>query len=704
MNIITPPDLEAWASTHVSKGIFPYLLARLIHATTPMSTRVYFPFDAGIYIGGYDGKVECDKDTQYVSAGASVWEFGTTGICQKKADEDYKKRCADPLGYDSAKTTFVFVTPQRWTKKDAWERAKQAEGIWKNVRAYDSTDLALWLSLAQGVSRWFARHINKYPHDGIMTADDFWAEWSIGPRGRLTPEAVTAGREAEQKQILEMLRAPASIKGIKASTKSEAIAFIIATAKLFPANDAGTFFSRALIVDTEGNYRAISNNAAQPLALIPRFDDAQPMYQAVSKNHHVLVPLGADDAFNQDVIYLPGIDKDGQIDSLLKMGIDQESAEQYSREAGRNVTILKKLIGFPSFKSDWAVKQDVREIIAAVLLGRWNETFPGDIELIERLSGHTYAEYAAILAKWKGLPDSPILQIGETWRLTSPLDVWTTLSTVFKKNDLEQLADQAVYTFRSGNPVVESSTEGSYFISRRRKFSAWAREGLAQSLILVGRYGSLLSGAQIPNAQMWVDRIVFSVLNCDDGNLWRSLNDELPLLSEASPSSFLQAVAKSLSSPDKPVMKMFSEEMEFLTPVSSHTGLLWALEGLAWLPEYLEPASSLLLQLADLDSGGTLSNRPINSLAEIWRPWHFQTLAPYAERMEILKQITAQHPNSGWRLLMRMWPESHPVAQPTFKLRWRLFDKAIQLSYTYQELWGTHNTVVRLSLKLFDGQ
>jgi hypothetical protein len=703
MNIITPQDLQDWASTHVSKGMLPYLLARLIHATTPASTRVYLPFDTGIYIGGYDGKVQCEKDTNYVLAGASVWEFSTRADCQKKADEDYVKRCGDSLGYDPDKSTFIFVTPRLWTGKDAWERARQAEGIWKNVRAYDSTDLALWLSLANGVSRWFAGHINKYPHDGIMTADDFWTEWSVGPRGCLTPEIVTAGREAEQRQILEMLRAPASIKGIKASTKSESIAFIVATAKLFPVNDAGAFFSRALIIDTEGNYRAISHNATQPLALIPRFDDAQPMYHAVSKNHHVLVPLGGDDTFNQDVIHLPGIDRGGQVDSLLNMGIDPESAEQYSREAGRNVTILKKLIGFPSFKSDWAVRQDVREIFPAVLLGRWNETFPGDIELIERLSGRSYTDYADILAKWKGLPDSPILQIGETWRLTSPLDVWTTLSTTFKKSDLDQLADQVLYTFGSGNPVIELAGETNYFPGRRRKFSAWAREGLAQSLILVGRYGNMLRGAQIRDAQAWVDQIVFSLLDRADGSLWRSLNDALPLLSEASPSSFLQAAAHSLSLQDKPIMHMFREEMEFFTPVSSHTGLLWALEGLAWLPEYLQPSSSLLLQLADLDPGGTLSNRPINSLAEIWKPWRYQTLAPYAERMDTLAHITAQHPKSGWKLLMRMWPETHPVAQPTFKMRWRLFDKNTHISYTYQEIWDTQTTVMRLSLTLFDG-
>ena len=62
-------------------------------------------------------------------------------------------------------------------------------------------------------------------------------------------------------------------------------------------------------------------------------------------------------------------------------------------------------------------------------LGRWNETFKGDIELIEKLSEQKYSDYLVTLNKWKMFEDSPIIQIGETWRLTSPLDLWTNLSS-----------------------------------------------------------------------------------------------------------------------------------------------------------------------------------------------------------------------------------------------------------------------------------
>jgi hypothetical protein len=132
--------------------------------------------------------------------------------------------------------------------------------------------------------------------------------------------------------------------------------------------------------------------------------------------------------------------------------------------------------------------------------------------------------------------------------------------------------------------------------------------------------------------------------------------------------------------------------------------LLWALEGLAWLPEYLREASLTLLKLSRLDPGGSLSNRPINSISEVFKAWHYQTLTPYEERMAILKYITDREKETGWTLLIRMLPHSHGIAQPTHKMRWRMFDKNTNLSYTYQEIWDTHTYVVGLLLKLFDNK
>lgn len=707
MKLVTRDDIERWAERIDSKGDLPYLISRLVRATTPASTLANFPSGSAAYIGGWDGEVNCKDDTPYLPKGISLFEFGTEGNPKGKADGDYEKRKADPLDYNPKECVFIFITPRFWKKKDKWIKEKKTEGFWKDVMVYDSSNLEQWLDIALATSRWFAGRVKRYPFDGIMTTEEFWEEWATGPNGlMLLPEIVTAGREYEQKQIFTMLQSQASIKGIRASTKNEAIAFIIATAKKFPQEEADRFFSKSLIVDTEGNFRGIRINTTTPLNLIPRFDETQPLYAAVSKGHHVLVPLGADDVFNQETITLPKIDRDGQINSLIQSGLSRNNAEKYSREAGRNITILKKLLRFPPNKVKWLDNENIREIIPALLIGRWNENFIGDIELVEKLAEQNYSDYLVILNKWKNFEESPILQIGETWRLTSPLDLWTNLSPHLTQKDFLNIQECFLLAFKDGNPVIvpKGENDSSHYFNKQKKYSNWSREGITQSLILVGQFGSGLNLPYIPYPQLWVDKIIHNLLINASGELWISVDHELPLIAEASPQSFLKAVSNSLTKEQPEIIDMFKEVGGFLHSTSNHTGLLWALEGLAWVSQYLQEVSLILLKLSRLDPGGNLSNRPINSISEIFKPWHYQTLASYEERMEILKYITEKERLKGWELLIKMLPDHHGIAHPTNKMRWRMFDENTNLTYQYQEIWNTHTYVVELLLNLFDNK
>jgi len=707
MNLITRNHLQNWADTTFSKAALPYVISRLIRATSPKSTRANIPWGSATYIGGWDGIVTCEEITSYVPEGVSLWEFGTNSDIRGKANEDYKKRKDNPIGFNPKNSVFIFVTPRLWTNKDEWIEEKKAENHWKDIIVYDSVDIEQWLDNALSVSRWFAAQdgVGAYPFDGIMTADEFWDEWSYGPDGiKLLPETIISGRELEKEKLLNILKEKPSIKGVKASTKNEAISFIIACAKTFEDEYSQEFFSKTLVVDTEGNFRGIRINTNSPLNLIPRFEDHQPLYMAVGKGHHVIVPLGADDDFNQEFIMLPTIDRDGQIEALKSSGVEKSDAEKFSRESGRNITILKKLLGFPHNKTKWLLEEDVREIIPALLLGRWDQTFEGDIALMEKLSAQNYTDYLITLNKWKKFEESPIIQIGKTWRLTSPLDLWTNLSSYLTKQDFQSLQSCFELAYKDGNPIAKVDDNDSFAtrFNKRRTYSSWAREGLTQSLILLGRLGNSIKITDYTEPQDWVDIIVNDLLNDASGEMWISLDRELPLISEASPQIFLNAVKKSLKKGEPEIMDLFNEKDGFLHKTSHHTGLLWALENLAWLPEYLLDVSLILLKLSRLDPGGNLSNRPINSIAEIYKPWHYQTLASFEDRMEILKYVTQQEKEEGWTLLIRMLPSGNGVAQPTHKMRWRMFDINTNLNYTYQEIWNTHTAIVEMLIDLFD--
>lgn len=171
--------------------------------------------------------------------------------------------------------------------------------------------------------------------------------------------------------------------------------------------------------------------------MIAKLDITGKLWVAAHDNgHHVLVPLGPDDSFgSQDILELPRIDRDGQVDALKEMGLTHAEATKYSKEAGRDYTILKSLLGFTLNETKWKYQDEISEIVPALLVGRWNEDVEGDRKVLENLSGENYKEYSEKLLKWLEVESPPLIRIGNSWRLTSPLDAWTNLSKFLSYND-----------------------------------------------------------------------------------------------------------------------------------------------------------------------------------------------------------------------------------------------------------------------------
>jgi hypothetical protein len=685
-----------------SKANFPHLISRLIRATTAKDTKVNIPWGSATYIGGWDGIVDSKEMTRYVPKGISLWELGTDRDPKKKADADYEKRTGDPLGYTPHDATFVFVTPRTWTKKEEWVSQKKEEKKWKDVIVYDGISLEQWLDEAPAVSRWFASqgYAGVCSSEGIITADECWKEWSCSEQLQLQPAFVLAGRDVAREGLIKRLEGNPSIIGLRASTKGEAIAFILATMKASDSEESGRFFSRTLIIDQEDRFRSISLLMQHALNLIVRFDNAGLFSSAVGHGHHVLVPLGADDVFSPDPITLPAVDRDALIEALEASGLSRSKASTLTKESGHDITILKKLLGFPSYGATWMKTQTIREIIPALLLGRWDESYSGDVELLEKLSGMSYDQYKALLGRWLHLPESPLKKIGETWRLTSPLDLWRSISVHLLERDFKLLEECFILAYNSLNPIIEPQRDLVDYINRTREYSDSVREGLAQSLILISIPQIRVS---LRDPQSWVDRIIGGLLLNASGAMWVSIDRELPLIAEASPQVFLESVSRSLSHRPPEIMDMFKEEPGFVVPEASHTGLLWALEGLAWMPAYFKTACFLLHKLATLDPGGRLSNRPLNSLTEIFKAWHHQTLAPFAERVKVLKEMFPRNVDVSWVLLKRLLPNfSSGTAWLTHRIHQRMFWEETDLNYTYQESFDMYSEVVDMLISLCD--
>lgn len=683
--------LKNWASRRDCQEHLSLVIRRLIRATATGISHINFPAGDSVVHPGWDGKLRATVGTEYFPEGLSVWEIGTNQDIRRKAEKDYQKRKENPLGVNPVETTFIFVTPRIWTGKDKWYEEKKNEGFWKDVKVYDARVIEEWLEQAPAVGAWLARYLGIYP-EGAIALEDFWEEWSAVTDPRLTSEIVLAGRDKQVESVRKWLSSSPSSLAVQAATSDEALAFLAAVINTLPEHEREYYLSKSLVVQNSESFRHISVTSRTGLLVIPRFEEIESTPQIKQQGHHVYVPLGPDNKVTSEKIELPWLGREAFVSALKVMGLSEADAQKYSRDTGRSLTVLRRQLTKIVDQPEWAKADSTRDIIPALLAGRWTEKKEADKEIISRLAGKPYDSFSEKLSTWLHKPDSPMLKIGGGWRLVSPIDAWFALAPFLTEADLQQLRSAAFKVLGSINPLLDLEPEKRWSASAYGKeppYSKTLREGIAQTLVLIAVFGD---DSRIPvstTTQTWVDRLVRELLHDADWRLWHSLSDVLPLIAEASPSSFLDTVEASLSQDPPPIMAMFFETEDPMTSSSAHPSLLWALEGLAWNPQLLGRVSLILGKLAKLDPGGRLSNRPANTLRTIFLLWRPHTYASLEKRLEAIDTLVGREPEVGWELLLALMPRSHDTCTPTHKTRWRQFSEKTESSITIAEHWKT---------------
>ena len=192
----------------------------------------------------------------------------------------------------------------------------------------------------------------------------------------------------------------------------------------------------------------------------------------------------------------------------------------------------------------------------------------------------------------------------------------------------------------------------------RPRYSRQLAEGLAETLAAMGGLGREIRISTMTLAD-WPARIVRRVFEhaASDWRLWASLAPSLPLLAEAAPRQFLDAV-ETRGGEDGPLFELFKQEGDNPFGSSPHTGLLWALEGLAWSPDHLPRVASVLTKLARLDPGGRTANRPRVSLRRIFLIWYPQNTLPWRDQLHVLESLIRRDPETGWQVIADLLPRS----------------------------------------------
>lgn len=694
---ITENHLNQWGSSRIAQDTFPELIRRLVLAEAGYHPELRFPSGDSVAMQGWDGETNIEVASPIIPPGPAGWELGTDKQPKGKADHDYEQRTKDPLHLVPAETIFVFATLRRWAKKAEWQKAKKAEGIWKDVRVIDAVDLVQWLERFPAVALWFAHQVGILPPD-VSTLDHVWREWSLSTTPPLSVSLVLADRDDNATQIWQWLLKQPSVFALQADAPIEAKAFLHAAVEQYPVGYRDFYHSRTIVAANADAARALSDMGT-PLIII--LEDAEPglTNSLVQKGHHVFVALTVDEGaqgmvLRRPIRYTVQDELMGMFQEELKQNkVSRRDIENLAHDSARSLTILRRLMpSAPGITTPgWATKQNARFIIPALLTGAWDESKAADRRALESLSGLTYEELARELTAILQEPDSPLRKIAAAWKIASPRDAWFRLASFLTTTDLEKFSGLTADVLGSADPRFNLEPDERWradLIGEDATYSGLIRTGMAEVLVLLSVFGA--QAKAVPHASLHSDGVVKRLLGNADAERWWSLHRQLRVLAEASPDEFLSAVEKSLAKNDPPIMKLFEEGRNdlFFGGGGEYPHLLWALEVLAWSPDYLARVTDILARLTELDPEGRLNNRPRNTFQQIYRLWRPQTFATLDQRNAVLKRLRKTYPQTAWGLLLNLYPKSHDTATDSPVPRWRDF------STNEQEL-ATHAIIIR---------
>lgn len=692
--LLTENQLDTWVrgNAREAQGVIVELVWRLVAASSPRPKERRFPLGDSIGQHGPDGVLDVDYSFDpFVPEGRSFWEIGTGERPGEKATEDYRGLVFGIPEEERAQSTFVFVTPisgrrnfpHTW-KDDAqatWLNERRNLDEWLDVRVIDGTKLIDWLRQFPPVEMWLANIMRGLSVEHIETPEQRWSLLrGYGEPPSLAPALFLANREDAHTKINEVFSGTSIRLKLNTHFPDQVADFV--SAALQDLDDVSR-------VDAAGRCMIISSVEAwnemvmqqEKLILIADAaldlsgDAGTKLIQKALRANHAVVFGGPTGGIPDPTSVALSAPRSHHVkEALEKCGYGEERARTLAQKSGGNLGTLLRCLQNLSVMPEWAENTAAAELAIAVILGSWVESSDADRTVVEGLSGNGYGEWIGKMREITHRPGTPLTQRDGSWRFVARYEGWHALGSRIFDDHLEKLQAAITVVLTERDPQFDLPTDERYASRIHGKVlvhSRNLRDGLAETLALLGSFPNALTSCSIGKAETTAALTVRAVLADADWTRWAGLNDLLPLLAEAAPKEFLDSVEKALVSDPCPFDEVFAQESSGFMGGTYMSGILWSLETLAWSTEYLNRAVMCLGELAARDPGGKYSNRPANSLSTILLPWMPQTCAPIAKRCTSVLMLIKELPEIGWKLLLSLLPTSHSISSGSRRPAWR---------------------------------
>lgn len=670
-------QIEEWAVGNLhARDLLPVLLRRLVHSTGRDLRDVDFPGHDNAQRHGCDGRVEADAVTPWVPEGKSVWEFGVDQRPGRKAEQDYRARLKTFNATERAECTFVFVTPRNWPGKVEWVLAKETAGDWKAVKALDASDLEQWLETTITPRIWLAGEL-ELPTEGFETLDNRWNRWAMASEPPLTAAIFAPSIAAHVEKFKEWLdKEPGDGPfAVAADSKGEAIAFLACLLRHddVPA-DAG---DRAVVFESVTTLRTLAQSSS-PFIPIVHGEETEREIAALYRQRHCIVVRPRNAVDREPEVSVELLSHASFEQALVDMGIERERVDRLASESGRSPTVLRRrLSNLPAIRTPaWAGDEAVaRRLIPMALVGAWHAASNADRRILAKLAGRDYDEVEQHIADLLQRDDGPVWCVDQYRGVVSKIDALFAIAPRMTKKDVVDFVGLARYVLSESDPALELPEDQQWaagFYGKVREHSNALRSGICETLVMLSVHGNALfrNRLGIDVASLVAD-LIKGLLTPFTSETLRSNDRDLPAYAEAAPDEFLKLLERDLKQPEPALLALLKPVGASVFEHPWRTGLLWALERLAWNPRNLMRVVNILARLSRTKIEDNWVNRPIKSLSAIFFFVMPQTAAPLNARIKVLESLCERLPEIGWTICVQQFKGGSKVFHPSERPRWR---------------------------------
>jgi addiction module HigA family antidote len=691
-------DIINWFSTSIlARTQLSVLLRTLVNSTGRELQKVDFPGNDDAERPGWDGFTEASSGTPWIPAGISGWEFGVNVDVKTKADKDFAKSVKATKTEERLNITFVFVTTQRWKGKAAWVNLMKAKKLWKDVRAHDASDLEQWMATSIAAQTWFANRTAR-PSSGVRTLEKCWTDWANVADPPLHPSLFSTAIDAGRGRMKTFFSKDSSEPLIlTADSVEEAIAFL---SQILNLPDFAQHKDRVLVFDEPG--------------VLPKLAHGTTDFVAVAHTREVEREFGAYRGSLQTIVVYPRNAANADPDIVLEplgyetfnkalevMGKARDEITRLANASGRSLTVLRRrLATMPAIQTpEWAANpQASSNLVPIMLVGTWDARNEADRTALSLLAGDVpFDALECRIQEMLQLDDAPVWSIGNYRGVISKIDSLFAIAGAVTLGHLDHFFDIAKIVLGEDDPALdlpENERWAATIHGKKREFSSALREGISETLVLIAVHGKHLFGKRLGfDGELAAAKLVRQLLEPLDTRKLEANDHDLPLYAEAAPEEFLSIIERDLRSEHPATLGLLRPVDTGLFSSPARSGLLWALEGLAWNPATFPRVVKILGRLSEVKINDNWANKPIGSLCSIFRAWMPQTAADHDTRLKAIRMLLEKHPAVGWEICLQQFGDyGNRVGDYGHKPKWR------PDGYGFGEpigIWGPIDSFVR---------